>query len=176
MHNAAIAALGLDAAYVAFRVPAAGLAAALGGLAALGGAGANVTLPHKEAAAVLCDELSPEARAAGAVNTIVFGDGRIAGHLTDGLGMLDALRDARRRAGRPTRARARRRRLGTRGRGRAARRRRGPVRVLARRSAAGEELAGALAGLGRVEVIDTPPPGPLGIVAHCTPGRGAHGA
>ena len=67
--------------------------AAVHGLAALGASGANVTLPHKEAAALLCDSLSDEAVAAGAANTLVFRDGQIRGHLTDGLGMLDALRD-----------------------------------------------------------------------------------
>ncbi|MEO9174974.1 MAG: shikimate dehydrogenase, partial [Gaiellales bacterium] len=48
MQNAAIRELGLDCAYVAFRVPAGRLAPALHGLAALGATGANVTIPHKE--------------------------------------------------------------------------------------------------------------------------------
>ena len=42
------------------------------GLAALGLDGANVTLPHKAAVAALCDELGPEARDAGAVNTLTL--------------------------------------------------------------------------------------------------------
>ena len=93
MQNAALRDVGLDCVYVAFRVPAAQLEAAVHGLAALGASGANVTLPHKEAAALLCDSLSDEAVAAGAANTLVFRNGQIRGHLTDGLGMLDALRD-----------------------------------------------------------------------------------
>jgi shikimate dehydrogenase len=169
VQNAAIAALGLDAVYVGFHVAPPAFAQAVRGLAALGGAGANVTLPHKEAAAALCDELSPEARAAGAANTLVFAGGRIAGHLTDGLGMLDALRDRGvEPAGHPALV------VGAGGSARAAAAAllgagAGPVRVLARRRAAGEELAVALSALGRVEVIDSLPPGPLGVVAHCTP-------
>ena len=59
MQNAAAAALGLDRVYVALRVAPAELEAAIRGLAALGFDGANVTLPHKAAAAALCDELAP---------------------------------------------------------------------------------------------------------------------
>ena len=63
MHNAAYAALGMDWAYVAMPVAPARLEEALRGAAALGFAGLNVTIPHKQAAAAICDELSPEARA-----------------------------------------------------------------------------------------------------------------
>ena len=55
MHNAAAEALGLDRVYVALRVAPAELEAAIRGLAALGFDGVNVTLPHKAAAAALCD-------------------------------------------------------------------------------------------------------------------------
>jgi shikimate dehydrogenase len=78
MHNAAFAARGLDWAYVALDVPPERLEAAVRGLAALGFAGANVTAPHKLAAAQLCDE-----RDADSVNTLVFADGRIVGTSTD---------------------------------------------------------------------------------------------
>jgi len=96
MHNAAYAALGLDWCYVALPVAPGAVATALRGLCALGMAGANVTIPHKEEAAAACDVLSPEAEAAGAVNTVVVEPGgQLHGHLTDGLGMLEALdRDA----------------------------------------------------------------------------------
>ena len=56
--------------------------------------GANVTLPHKEAALSLCDDLDAAARAIGAVNTLVFRDGRIAGSNSDGFGFLENLRQA----------------------------------------------------------------------------------
>ena len=61
MQNAAFAARGLDWRYVACRVDAAELEAAVRGLAALGFAGANVTTPHKQAVARLCDELDDAA-------------------------------------------------------------------------------------------------------------------
>ena len=75
MHNAAIAALGLDWAYLALPVAAADLAVVLRALAAIDCRGLNVTLPHKQAAAGLAEELTPLARRLGAVNTLVRRDG-----------------------------------------------------------------------------------------------------
>lgn len=78
MQNAAFAARGLDWAYVACEVAPERLGPAVEGLVALGFAGANVTAPHKRAAAALCDE------AEGAVvNTLVFEDGQVRGFNTD---------------------------------------------------------------------------------------------
>jgi shikimate dehydrogenase len=78
MQNAAFAARALDWAYVALDVPPDRLEVAVRGLVAAGFAGANVTIPHKRAAALLCDEADGEA-----VNTLVFSDGRIHGFNTD---------------------------------------------------------------------------------------------
>ncbi|MCT0208206.1 shikimate dehydrogenase [Synechococcus sp. CS-1332] len=75
MHNAAIAELGLDWAYLALPVAAADLAVVLRALAAIDCRGLNVTLPHKQAAAELADELTPLAQRLGAVNTLVRRDG-----------------------------------------------------------------------------------------------------
>ncbi|MBH24471.1 MAG: shikimate dehydrogenase [Myxococcales bacterium] len=50
--------------------------------------GANVTVPHKEAVAGLVDELGPDARLVGAVNTVVPRDGRLVGYNTDVFGFL----------------------------------------------------------------------------------------
>ncbi len=91
MHNAAFKALGLDWCYVAFPVTRDRLADALRGLVALGIAGANVTVPHKEAALAYLDETSDEARLIGAVNTVKVVGGRLVGYNTDGAGLLDAL-------------------------------------------------------------------------------------
>ncbi|MDQ7819136.1 MAG: shikimate dehydrogenase [Armatimonadota bacterium] len=91
MHNAAFEALGMNWRYVAFRVDAAALADALRGAAALGMAGLNVTVPHKETAALLVDALDPLARRTGAVNTIRIRGRRLEGFNTDALGVLDAL-------------------------------------------------------------------------------------
>jgi shikimate dehydrogenase len=78
MQNAAFAARALDWAYVACEVAPERLAAAVDGLVALGFWGANVTAPHKEAAAELCDEAEGPA-----VNTLVFREGRVLGFNTD---------------------------------------------------------------------------------------------
>ena len=92
MHNAAYATLGMDWAYVAMPVEPARLEQALRGAAALGFAGLNVTIPHKQATAAICDELSPEARRADSANTVLMLDGgRLRGETTDGQGMLDAI-------------------------------------------------------------------------------------
>ncbi len=76
MQNAAFAARGLDWHYVAFDVEE--VAPAIDALRTLGFAGANVTIPHKQAAAAACDEAEGDA-----VNTLVFSDGRVLGFNTD---------------------------------------------------------------------------------------------
>ena len=91
MQNAAFAARGLDWAYVPLPVERARLEAALTGLAALGFAGANVTIPYKTAALAYCDELDPFAERAGSVNTIVVAGGRLRGSSTDGLAVTEAV-------------------------------------------------------------------------------------
>jgi len=78
MQNAAFAAAGLEWEYVAIEVEPEALAETVRGLPEAGYAGANVTIPHKEAAALLCDEAEGEA-----VNTLLFRDGRVLGFNTD---------------------------------------------------------------------------------------------
>lgn len=96
LHNAAYAALGLDYVYVAFSVPAGRGADAVRAMSMLGLVGLNVTMPHKVDATRACDDLSPDARALGAVNTVVIRpDGRVFGDSTDGEGFLRSLRDDR---------------------------------------------------------------------------------
>ena len=75
MHNAALAALGLEWAYLALPAPAADLATVVRGLEAMGCRGLSVTIPHKQAVAELCRERSPLAQRVGAVNTLVPLDG-----------------------------------------------------------------------------------------------------
>lgn len=90
MHNAEFERLGLDWVYVPFAVHPDRVETALRGIAALGVAGINVTVPHKQAVIRFLDELSPEARRIGAVNTIRFGDdGRSVGFNTDAPGWAD---------------------------------------------------------------------------------------
>jgi len=76
MQNAAFAAAGLDWHYSAFDVD--DPVAAVGALRELGFAGANVTIPHKQAVVAACDEADGEA-----VNTLLFRDGRVIGMNTD---------------------------------------------------------------------------------------------
>jgi shikimate dehydrogenase len=76
MHNAAFAAARLDWHYSAFDVQ--DPVAAVGALRALGFAGANVTIPHKQAVVEACDEAEGEA-----VNTLLIRDGRVVGVNTD---------------------------------------------------------------------------------------------
>ena len=71
MHNAALAELGLNWAYLALSAPADRLDQVLDGLEAIGCRGLNVTIPHKQAVVSLAAELSPLARRLGAVNTLV---------------------------------------------------------------------------------------------------------
>ncbi len=61
-------------------------------LPAQGFMGANVTIPHKQVATALCDELDPIARRLGAVNTVVIKNGRFYGSNTDGFGFMENLR------------------------------------------------------------------------------------
>lgn len=89
MHNAAYAALGLDWAYVPLPAPPERLGDAVRGLVALGFAGANVTVPHKQGVMPFLDELTPIAQAVGAVNTIIVRtDGSLLGDNTDGAGFM----------------------------------------------------------------------------------------
>jgi shikimate dehydrogenase len=94
MQNAAFQAAGIDGFYVPWRVKAAGLSTAVSALRCMENfGGANVTVPHKEQAASLVDELSPEAALVGAVNTIVSRGGRLLGANTDGRGFLRSLQE-----------------------------------------------------------------------------------
>ncbi len=92
IHNSAFVALGLDWVYVPLPVAPGLVADALAGLRGLGLAGANVTMPHKTEIADLLDDLSDDARRLRAVNTIVVGPERLAGHNTDAPGFDRFLR------------------------------------------------------------------------------------
>ena len=92
MQNAAIQASGLDAVYVPFHVTAAQLCDAVKAIRGLSMRGVNLTIPHKEAACELVDELDATAQMIGAINTIVNDNGRLKGYNTDGLGLLKALK------------------------------------------------------------------------------------
>lgn len=78
---------GVKGRYVLLPIKAAGLGAALRALPALGFKGVNLTIPHKEAALKLVDEVDPQARKLGAVNLVVVRpDGSLLGRNTDWIG------------------------------------------------------------------------------------------
>ncbi len=92
IHNHAFSEHGIDAVYVAQRVRAPDLAAAVLGARATGLRGWNLTLPHKEAVLPLLDDLDPTAARIGAVNTVLRReDGRLVGYNTDAAGFLNPL-------------------------------------------------------------------------------------
>ena len=93
MHNEAFAQLGLDYAYLAFEVDNSTLEDAVKGLRALKMVGSNVSMPNKTVVGQYLDELSPAAKMCGAVNTIVNDNGRLIGHITDGIGYMQSLKD-----------------------------------------------------------------------------------
>lgn len=93
MHNAALRALGIPGFYGLFPVKPGSLQAAVAGLRALGIAGANVTLPHKEAVLPFLDEVDDAARRIGAVNTIVRRGEALVGLNTDAPGLIRSLED-----------------------------------------------------------------------------------
>ena len=93
MHNEAFAYLGLDYAYLAFEVDNDTLEDAVTGLRALKMVGSNVSMPNKTVVHKYLDELSPAAELCGAVNTIVNDNGKLIGHITDGIGYMKALKD-----------------------------------------------------------------------------------
>lgn len=93
IHNTAFQHQGLNFVYLAASFPEQRLQEALHGLSALGFAGANVTIPYKQAVLPYMDHLSEPARAIGAVNTIICKNDQIYGDNTDIEGFLSPLRD-----------------------------------------------------------------------------------
>lgn len=92
LHNYWLARHGIDGAYLPFAIPPDKLKEALQALPVLGIAGMNLTLPHKQQAMALLDEIDDEARQIGAVNTIwVDENQRLLGTNTDAYGFWQAL-------------------------------------------------------------------------------------
>jgi shikimate dehydrogenase len=91
LHNAWLAAAGLDGVYVPFGVAPEAFGAFIGGLRGGSVAGINVTLPFKTQALALADQIGDRARLAQAANVLVFRpNGTIFADNTDGLGLLAA--------------------------------------------------------------------------------------
>ena len=92
MHNPALKAAGIDAAYGRLHILPGQLEEALGLLPDRDFIGTNVTIPHKAAVLELMDEVDPQARRTGGVNTVVVEGKRLLGFSTDGPGLVRAIR------------------------------------------------------------------------------------
>ncbi len=86
MYNYCFDKFGLDYAYLAFDIPVEKTEEAINALKTVGFRGANVTMPCKQEAIKYMDELTPAAKAIGAINTIVNDNGKLIGYNTDGMG------------------------------------------------------------------------------------------
>lgn len=93
MYNFSFQHDGLDYAYMAFDIKVDQVPAAMDAIRLFKMRGANVTMPCKNEVARCVDELSPAARIIGAVNTIVNEDGKLIGHITDGIGFVRNLKE-----------------------------------------------------------------------------------
>lgn len=92
MHDPALKAAGIDAAYGRLHILPGQLEEALGLLPDRDFIGTNVTIPHKAAVLELMDEVDPQARRTGGVNTVVVEGKRLLGFSTDGPGLVRAIR------------------------------------------------------------------------------------
>jgi shikimate dehydrogenase len=92
MHNAALAACGIDAQYARLHIRPDELAQAVRLLPRNGFIGTNVTLPHKVAMLALMDEVDEHAQKIGTVNTVVVDGEKLRGFNTDGPGFSRAVR------------------------------------------------------------------------------------
>lgn len=91
LHNWGFQRLGVKAAYLAFPTPPERLEAVIQAVRALPVSGLSVTIPHKEAVIPLLDGVSPLCASTGAVNTLVWEEGRLTGHNTDVPGFVSPL-------------------------------------------------------------------------------------
>jgi shikimate dehydrogenase len=96
MHNAAFECLGLNMCYLPFPVRPGDLQKAMDGIRAMSFAGVNITIPHKIKAIELVDQLSPEALATGAINTVVNNRSHLTGYNTDIYGITTAIKNCSR--------------------------------------------------------------------------------
>lgn len=93
MQQAAFDALGLPWRYLTIEVKPENLSAAIAGAKTMGFQGINLTIPHKVAVMSLLDDIAPDARMIGAVNTVRREGDRFIGENTDGKGFLRGVRE-----------------------------------------------------------------------------------
>lgn len=93
MHNSAFNTLGLNSVYVAFDIDPESIEEAARAIRVMGIRGINITIPHKQTIIPYLDEVSPDAKLTGAVNTVKNENGRLLGYNTDVGGFLRAIRE-----------------------------------------------------------------------------------
>ena len=91
IHNAAFAAAGIDASYIAIEVDADEFVPTVDALRSLDFLGASITMPYKEKAFGVCSSVDDVARRLGSLNTLIPRSGGLHGHSTDGQGCVGAL-------------------------------------------------------------------------------------
>jgi 3-dehydroquinate dehydratase/shikimate dehydrogenase len=91
IHNAALAAAGINAVYVPFRVPAENLDTFIDDCPELGVRGLSVTIPHKENVIKKLNKVDAAVKGIGAANTLVFQPNEILGFNTDYRAAVDSL-------------------------------------------------------------------------------------
>ncbi len=95
MEQAAFDAAGIPMEYLTIQVKKGQLEAAMQGMRAMNFTGINITMPHKGEVLKYLDEISESARTMGAVNTVYWKNGRLAGENTDGKGFLKSIQDGK---------------------------------------------------------------------------------
>ena len=93
LHGHWLAEYGIDGAMVPLAAQREDFTAVIEGVRRAGFAGVNVTVPHKESAFAIAHSADAAAKAAGAVNLLVFRDGKMEGRNTDSLGLAESLRE-----------------------------------------------------------------------------------
>jgi len=93
LHGHWLAEHGIDGAMVPLAAQREDFTAVIEGVRRAGFAGVNVTVPHKESAFAIAHSVDAAAKAAGAVNLLVFRDGKMEGRNTDSLGLAESLRE-----------------------------------------------------------------------------------
>ena len=92
IHNAAFRELGMDATYIAYRIPRGELEEGIESLKKISVAGFNVTIPHKVDMMRFLDRTDESCSVTGAANTVANEDGTLKGYNTDMDGFLDPIR------------------------------------------------------------------------------------
>lgn len=92
LHHAFAQKTGIDLNYIKILAPLDGFESVVQDFFAQGGRGLNITVPFKEQAFALCDQLTERAQIAKATNTLWMQDGKLYGDNTDGEGLVEALK------------------------------------------------------------------------------------